>query len=552
LLADNLATLLTLRNNNNRRAPVALGSIPDNAMLLLLFHPFRRSEKTDMAATNPHAERDQSQPIPRIGRDELNLAEFPIALLADRVPRGQKTLSFEDQHGRLTVTGSDAYGLPTAADADVIVALIYLTKTRNDFRDVKVDFSRYELIKLLKWSDDGRSYKRLGESLNRWVGVSLYYNKCWWNNRIKCYTDAAMHIVETIEIIDSEARGKAHLAGPNGSPPSYFIWNRTFLESCQADNLRQLDLDEYFSLESAISKRLYRFLGKRFYLQRDWTFDRKEIAFERVGLSRSYADVGKIKEKLQPAIAELEHIGWLRPLSREARYRRIDQGQWTIRFVRGSRACIALPEPSKQPDVAEEPTVGNRPAPAAGSQRAQPTSGPPHLVAELADRGVTRTTAEDLVQRHPAERIEAKLEVFDWLLEKQDKRVAKSPAGYLVKSITDDYVAPKGFESRAARQAREEAKRQADQQAAEDRRRQQEQEVRDQAEREAADAYLRRLTPAERTALEAEVLAQASPEVRQGYEAAAPARLRVGMLLGLVREHVAQELRREATPAGAR
>src|SRR5262249_25752767 len=158
-----------------------------NAMLSLLFHRFRRSEKTDMAATTPHAERDQSQPIPRIGRDELNLAEFPIALLADRVPRGQTTLYFEDQHGRLTVTGSDAYGLPTAADADVIVALIYLTKIRNDFSDVKVDFSRYELIKLLKWPDDGRSYKRLGGSLNRWVGVSLYYNKCWWNNRIKCY-----------------------------------------------------------------------------------------------------------------------------------------------------------------------------------------------------------------------------------------------------------------------------------------------------------------------------------------------------------------------------
>ena len=38
-----------------------------------------------------------------------------------------------------------------------------------------------------------------------------------------------------------------------------------------------------------------------------------------------------------------------------------------------------------------------------------------------------------------------KLEVFDWLTEKKDKRVAKSPAGYLVKSISEDYAAPKGF-----------------------------------------------------------------------------------------------------------
>ena len=51
---------------------------------------------------------------------------------------------------------------------------------------------------------------------------------------------------------------------------------------------------------------------------------------------------------------------------------------------------------------------------------------------------VTRTTAAELVKLHPAETIQAKIEVFDWLVEKQDKRLAKSPAGYLVKSITDD------------------------------------------------------------------------------------------------------------------
>ena len=73
---------------------------------------------------------------------------------------------------------------------------------------------------------------------------------------------------------------------------------------------------------------------------------------------------------------------------------------------------------------------------------------------ELVKRGVTKATAADLVQRHPAPLIEAKIEVFDWLVEKQDKRVAKSPAGYLVKSIADDYATPKGFISRAERQRR--------------------------------------------------------------------------------------------------
>ena len=240
---------------------------------------------------------DLPQPASQIGRDEMNLAEFPIALLADRAPKGQKTLYFEDRHGRLTVTGSDAFGLPTAADADVIVALIYLTKLRTNFSDVKVNFSRYELIKLLNWDDEGWSYKRLDQSFNRWTGVLLVYDKCWWNNRLKCYTDAKMHIIESVEIFDGDARRKAHQSGQVALPFSYFTWNRTFIESCQADNLRQLDLDTYFSLKSAVSKRLYRFLGKRFYTRRDYEFDLHEIAFDRVGLSRSYGDAYKIKRK---------------------------------------------------------------------------------------------------------------------------------------------------------------------------------------------------------------------------------------------------------------
>jgi hypothetical protein len=117
--------------------------------------------------------------------------------------------------------------------------------------------------------------------------------------------------------------------------------------------------------------------------------------------------------------------------------------------------------------------------------------------------------------------------------------VARSPAGYLVKSITDDYAAPKGFVPKAERQRREEARQAQEREKAEQRRRQREQEARDRALLEEVDAYLKRLTPAERKALEAEALAQADPEARRGYEEA-PVRYRAAVLLGLVRGHVAR------------
>jgi hypothetical protein len=43
--------------------------------------------------------RDEGEDLRRVGRDEMNLAEYPITLLTERVPPGCKTMVFEDQHG---------------------------------------------------------------------------------------------------------------------------------------------------------------------------------------------------------------------------------------------------------------------------------------------------------------------------------------------------------------------------------------------------------------------------------------------------------------------
>src|SRR3954471_19290365 len=83
-----------------------------------------------------------------LGRDEMNFAEFPLALLTDRAPSDLKTLEAEDQiyderkgqlvSRKLTITSSDKYGLTTPKDEDVLLALIQLTKEANNFTDRRV------------------------------------------------------------------------------------------------------------------------------------------------------------------------------------------------------------------------------------------------------------------------------------------------------------------------------------------------------------------------------------------------------------------------------
>ena len=446
---------------------------------------------------------DEGEDPRRVGRDEMNLCEFPIATLTDYPPEGVKTLAFENRQGTLTVVGSDDYGLPTAPDSDVIVGLIQLTKLRNDFTDVTVEFTRYELLKLLGWPDQTRYYRRLTESLHRWVGVTLRYKGSWWDNRRRRRVDASFHILERVKLFEDE----------DGRSPSSFTWDGEFLKSCQAGYLKRLDLETYFGLKSAVSKQLYRFLDKRFYLQPDRTFDLRELAFEHVGMSRNYAP-RKIKEKLQPALDELEAIDFLEPMTVAERYSKTGRGAWNIRLVR------------KRTPPAEAPPAETKP----------PEPGPTGLERELVERGVTRAVAADLVRDFPEERIRAQIEHTDWLRETKPKRVADVGA-YLAEAIRKDFAPPAGFRSRAERaeaEATARARRERETEARQAKAREREIETR-------IAGYWEGLTPAERAAFEAAALAGAAADDRAAYEAATgPARrlLLVGLRDAVIRRRL--------------
>ena len=271
-----------------------------------------RDDEGDEAEGPPPAE------VESAFKDEMNLAEFPIAALTDRVPDGQTTLVFEDRLDqrdgppivrRLTIMAPSKHGLPAAVDDEVIVGLIQLTKRRNNFTDPKVQFSRYELIDLLGWPQTGPSYRRIEEALHRWVGVVLVYENAWWDNQAKSWVDESFHILENVSLYDRERKKlsagkkptkKAKKTGVEGDPLplSAFRWNEVIFRSFQSGNLKQLDLDFYLQLRLPTTKRMFRFLDKRFYRRERLDFDLKTLACEHIGMSRSYAPT-ELKQRAQ-------------------------------------------------------------------------------------------------------------------------------------------------------------------------------------------------------------------------------------------------------------
>ena len=331
-------------------------------------------------------------------KDELNLAEFPIAALTDRIPDGQTTLVFEDRLERrdsppivrrLTIMGTHKHGLPTSLDDEVLVGLIQLTKRRSNFTDARVQFSRYELIELLGWPQSGQSYRRIEEALHRWVGVVLMYENAWWDNAAKSWVDEKFHVLDNVTLYDRERwrtrsakSGKGDRAGSKVEKPplplSSFRWNEVIFQSFQSGNLKQLDLEFYLRLRLPTTKRMYRFLDKRFYRRSRLDFDLRTLACEHIGLSRSYAPT-ELKRRLKPALEELEQLGFLEPLGPEERYSYVKRGCWRIIFIRGGNAAVQAQDAAKP----------------GGEQ-------PNELIEALKARGITAKTAPGAGRGPPA------------------------------------------------------------------------------------------------------------------------------------------------------
>ena len=300
----------------------------------------------------------------------------------------------------------------------------------------------------------------LTTSLERWLGVSLVYENAWWDKRQQAWTTKGFHIIDNFEL--NISRGGI---GQDDLFPSTILWNQTVFESFESGYLKSIDYDLYISLEHPTARRMYRFLSKRMYHRPDWTFDLKDLALEHIGLSRNYSgNAGKIKEKLQPAIEELESVGFLEASSKEQRYVK-DGKNWKIRLVRQA-PTTPLPKAAEAPPLPFE-----------------------SLIFELTARGVHQATATELARQHTAEAVLHKIEVFDWLKAANDKRIARNPAGYLKASIAKDFAQPEGFIPAAERQRQQEAKAAKERQATEARRRKQQGEAVEQAKKQRDFAF---------------------------------------------------------------
>lgn len=283
-----------------------------------------------------------------LGRDELNLIDFPISLLQHQQPTtadGSRpdelvcTIKSYDRHlgcvvpRKLTRRTSSKHGFPTSLEDEVLIGLLTLTRLKNDFQSARVHFKNSELWNLMGWPVNGNSSKRLSIALDRLEGLTLKYENAWTTGDNRFKKEFTTGLLDSYELVSSS------MAGASGES-SWVQWSAEVFTDIQNGNVKELDTQRFFSLDRPISKRLYRYLDRHLAENPHLEADLLTLAAQ-LGISGT-THIGKIKERLQPAIEELEAFGDFIE-KKDNRYLKHGVGVWIIHFDRaGQRTSNAM------------------------------------------------------------------------------------------------------------------------------------------------------------------------------------------------------------------
>lgn len=255
------------------------------------------------------------------GRDEMNLAGNPFALLQAASKSSQtyirrewsRTLSSgKVVNATWNVNGDAVLGLPGPNEELLYLVLLQISREQKDQTGEwpqTVHFSRHDLLNRLKWQDGPREYKNLRDGFFRLQAVSIQSEYSFHDPRTGAPMPAiAFNLIDSFGFVDEKKNRRAV-----DMPFSWFKWSDIFLNSLRAGNVRSLALDFTLSLDSPISRRLFRLLELLRHARKPPLDEVKLDVFavrDRLGMT-NYAYTSKIKQVLSPAIEELISRGYL-------------------------------------------------------------------------------------------------------------------------------------------------------------------------------------------------------------------------------------------------
>lgn len=279
------------------------------------------------------------------------------------------------QHWRISVP--EPYELPGSFDQDVWVAVQTLVGMRGGMpQDGRLYFSLYELLGVMRKARKGDNYKDLRAALLRLSATHFQADNAFYlkdKNKLATRTFTLWDVS-----LDTEVD---HQTG-EATERHFLEFHSVVRQSFQAEYLKTLDSDFYFSLRSPLAKRLYRLIDRKRQGKLRWGTSLDKLK-DMAPLAPSYKTPSKIRDVLEKAHGELQRRGFLASISYEKR-----NGSHWVRW-------------RVEPEFDRRRSLKSR----GGGQDldAEPSEDERQAVGLLVGKGVWTNVARDLVRRHGPE-----------------------------------------------------------------------------------------------------------------------------------------------------
>ena len=345
-------------------------------------------------------ENENSENIEVIGKDEMNLCEYPMSVITRKPKAGKRVLKHSEEKElpngkkllmKWVIEGSPEHGLPTPFDNGVYLALLYLWKQQG-CENPLVSFTRFQLCQVMGLKPGGSSYQNILNALRRLTSMRVEAENTFWDKKNKKYPLVNFGLIDSF-ILYTEKDDKTK---------SFVRFSDTLYNSLMAGYIKNIDLTLYFSLKNPVARQLFRYLDKKRLGKYQFEISLCKLAYNHLGFDRDiHKKASKIKRSLEPAHKELIDCGFLGAIEytpmKNTRYEKIVYKFQQQKKLKG----IDTP-----------------------------------LVRDMVEVGVTEAVARQVIKEYPECRIRSQIEALPY-------RKAENPAAVLMASIKGNWTIPK-------------------------------------------------------------------------------------------------------------
>jgi hypothetical protein len=244
---------------------------------------------------------DRNQVLVR-SKYEMNLAEFPFAVLSKNRPEKLEVIEYQDtikgKNGNLVprlwrLKPSIEYGFGSTELTSLLFEIFQIWKEQG-FKSRRIHIgSIYNLIQRMNLSvTSAKTYERLNADLHALVEMSVEARNAFWDNEKKAYVSKTFHLFDEVNLYHR----KEHSAHQETLPFTYMVASETLWHSIESNTivtLKGVSRELFYSLtptEQKLGLYLAKVLGNKTEYRRDVYGLARQIPI----FAKTYKDTKKI------------------------------------------------------------------------------------------------------------------------------------------------------------------------------------------------------------------------------------------------------------------